>query len=49
MHKLKIVHNDIKLENIIIDKNDNALLIDITGKNGTLSSYTEGYLPPEMF
>ena len=57
LQKYKIVHADIKLENIIIDNNNNIKLIDFglskvitTGKSRKLSNHigTIGYVSPEV-
>ena len=57
-HMQNIWHLDIKPENIMVDRNDNAYLIDFGAskhidKNSTLTTslalaYTKGYCPPEL-
>ncbi len=48
LHKRNIVHNDIKMENVIVE-NGKVILIDITSHNDKdVPAYTEGYLPPEL-
>lgn len=57
-HRQSIWHLDIKPENILIDRNDNAFLIDFGAskhieRSGTLTTslalaYTPGYCPPEL-
>lgn len=57
LHKLNIIHRDIKPQNIIIDKNDNAILIDLQAarniadkqKKDTVNLGTVGYAAPEQY
>lgn len=57
LHRLNIIHRDVKPENIIIDGNGNSKLIDLNAsrlyapnaKKDTETLGTIGYAPPEQF